>query len=82
MLVVLNLLAEGIGIPVHQRHYGVVSFLVVDIQIVAANAVAAVAGLVEPKAIAVQLQTLSLLAIAHHFLIPPALLHRACVPPL
>lgn len=81
MLVVLDLLAEGVGIPVHQRHYGVVSFLIVDVQVVAADAVAAVAGLVEPKTIAVQLQTLGFLAIANHFFIP-ALLHRTRVPPL
>lgn len=55
VLVILDFLAEGIGIAIHKRHYCVVSLLLVDVQVVAAHTVAAFAGLVEAEAIAVEL---------------------------
>ena len=70
VLVILNFLSKGIGIPVHEWHYGVVSFFLIDVQIVTSDAVTPVAGLVQPKAVAVELQTFSFLAIADNFFVP------------
>jgi hypothetical protein len=53
MLVVLNLLAERVRVAVHKGKDGVVALLVVDVEVVAALAVAPLTGLVEPEAIAV-----------------------------
>lgn len=55
VLVGLDLLAEGIGIAVHEGHYSVVSLVLVDLKVVAAHAVAAIAGLVETETITVEL---------------------------
>ena len=55
VLVGLDLLTEGIGIAIHEGHYCVVSLVLVDLQIVAAHAVATIAGLVEAETITVEL---------------------------
>lgn len=64
VLVVLDLLAEGIRIAIHEGHYSVVSLVLVDLQVVAAHAVATVAGLVEPETVAVELQAFGFFAVA------------------
>ena len=66
MLIRLDFLPERIWVSIHQQHDSVVPFLVVGVEIVAAHAVAAIAGLVQSKAIAVKLQAFGLLAVANH----------------
>lgn len=53
MFVILYLLAERIGVSVHQGENGVVAFLVIDLQIMATLAVASLTGLIEAEAITV-----------------------------
>lgn len=53
MLICLNLLPERIWVTIHQRHYCIVPFLVVGVEVVAAHTVAAITGLVQSKAVAV-----------------------------
>lgn len=64
VLVGLDLLAEGIGVSIHQRHDCAVPLILVDVEVVAAHAVAAIAGLVESEAVAVELQAFGFLAVA------------------
>ena len=64
MLIGLNLLAEGVRVPVHQGQNGVVSLVTVDLEVVASDAVATVAVLVQSETVAVELQAFSFLTVA------------------
>lgn len=76
VLVVLNFLAEGVRVAIHEGHDGVVPLLVVDVQVVATHTVTPLTGLVESEAIAVKLEALGLLAVANHLLLPIAVLRH------
>ena len=53
MLIRLYFLPKRIGVTIHQRHNSIISFLVVDIEIVAAHTVAAITCLVQSKAVTI-----------------------------
>lgn len=53
MLIRLDLLSKWIRVTIHQRHYSIVPFLVVGIEVMAAHTVAAIACLVQSKAVTV-----------------------------
>jgi hypothetical protein len=55
VLIIFDFLAKGIWIPVHKGHDRIVPFLFIDIEVVAANAIAPIARLVESEAITVEL---------------------------
>lgn len=68
MLVVFYFLSERVRVPVHEGQDGVVPLFIVNVQVVAPDAVAPLAGLVQSEAVAVEFQTFGFFTVAKHLL--------------
>ena len=66
VLLVLDLHAERVRVPVHQGHDRSVPLLGKGLQVVTSNTVAAITGEVQSEAVAIQFQTFRFPAIALH----------------
>lgn len=64
MLIGLDLLPERIRIPVHQNHNCIIPLIIIDLQVMAAHAIASLTCLIQPEAVAIQFEALGLLAVA------------------
>lgn len=69
MFIVLDFLAEWIRVPIHQCQNRIVSFLVENLKVMAADTIASLACLIESEAVTVQFETLSFFAITEDFFV-------------
>jgi len=81
MFIVLDFLSKRVRVAVHQSQNRVIPLLSIDLKIMAAYAVAAVAGKIKSKAVTIKLKTFRLFTIAGNFPIWIFLLRLVAIEP-